>query len=221
MKVVRYGYIGLALVALMLGSGCSTKKLEEENSALQARVSELEQLEADYSDKLAAAETMSAEDKERHRQEIERIRSELNRQLDEQIRENKALIQKLESLTIVTLGEANLFGSGLAELTPEGAKTIRKIAEALSQYSGYHIRVEGHTDSMPIGHDFKSVYPSNWELSTARATNVVRYMIHALEVDPQRLSATGYAQHRPVSENVTKEGRAKNRRIRIVVFKEM
>jgi chemotaxis protein MotB len=95
------------------------------------------------------------------------------------------------------------------------------IAEALEDYPAYHLRIEGHTDDKPVSKNLKTTFASNWELSTARATAVVRYMIYGLKVDPQRLSAVGYAQYRPAADNSTKEGRATNRRIRAVVFKEI
>ncbi len=122
---------------------------------------------------------------------------------------------------MIEVGEAALFGSGQADLTNEGVGVIKKLTHALNPYGGYHIRVEGHTDSVPIGKNLKTKFQSNWELSTARATTVVRYMIYGLEMDPNRLSAVGYAHYRPVAPETSGEGRAKNRRIRLVVFKEM
>ena len=140
--------------------------------------------------------------------------------MEQQIKDNKALIRKVEDLTIIEVGDSALFATGQADLTREGARIIRKMTEVLVQYEGYHTRVEGHTDSLPIGQELKSKFASNWELSSARATSVVRYMIYGLEMDPNRLSAVGYAKYRPASSNDSPEGRAQNRRIRMVVFKE-
>ena len=210
----------LGLVLLM--SGCSgMEKLETENANLKNQVNELEQVKKDYSDKLASSEQRSEQEQANLKKELEQLRSELNQKLEQQIRENQALIQKVEDLTIITLGEESLFGSGLADLTQSGAKTIDKIAEALAGYPSYHLRIEGHTDDKPIGNTLKPKFASNWELSTARATAVVRYMVYGLNIDPQRLSAAGYAQYRPAADNSTKEGRATNRRIRAVIFKEV
>ena len=214
--------LAMVVLTLVLGTGCTnTKRLQEENASLKSRVAELEQLSRDYSDKLASIEQLSAQERADLENEMAQMRRELDRQLQQQIAENQVLIQKLNSLTIITLGEAALFGSGIADLTRAGAATIRDMALALEQYPGYHIRIEGHTDSMPISDDLKATYASNWELSAARATSVVRYMIYGLGIAPERLSAVGYAQYRPVADNMTKEGRAKNRRIRVVLFKEM
>lgn len=207
---------------LLLLAGCSgMDKLEKENASLKTQVNELEQVKKDYSDKLSSAQQNSAQEQARLKEELEQLRTDLNQKLQEQISQNQVLIQKVKDLTVITLNEELLFGSGLAELTQSGAMVVNKIAEALAGYPGYHLRIEGHTDNKPIGKPLKSKFTSNWELSTARATAVVRYMAYGLKVDPQRLSAAGYAQYRPAAENDTAEGRAQNRRIRAVVFKEM
>jgi chemotaxis protein MotB len=218
----RITYTTLLLSLIIFLSGCSgMKKLETENATLKQQVSELEQVKKDYSDKLASSKRQSEQEQARLRDEMEQLRADLNRKLEQQISENSALVQKVEDLTIITLSENALFGSGLADLTSTGADTVSKIAETLSNYPGYHLRIEGHTDDRPIGKNLKPKFASNWELSTARATSVVRYMIYGLKLAPERLSAAGYAQYRPASDNSTKEGRAMNRRIRAVVFKEM
>ncbi len=207
---------------IFLLAGCSgMEKLKTENASLKTQVTELEQIKKDYSDKLTSSQRNSAQEQARLREEMEQLRSGLNQKLQQQIRENQVLVQKIENLTIITLGEESLFGSGLADLTLSGAHTIGEIAEALADYPDYHLRIEGHTDDKPIGNNLKATFSSNWELSTARATAVVRYMIYGLKIDPQRLSAAGYAQYRPMVDNGTKEGRAVNRRIRAVIFKEM
>ena len=217
---INYTVFCLGLVVFL--AGCSgMKKLETENAGLKKQVGELEQIKKDYSDKLASSEQQSKQEQARLREEMEQLRIDLSLKLEKQISENHALVQKVESLTVITLGESAMFGSGLADLTISGSNTIRKIAATLSDYPGYHIRIEGHTDARPIGKILKTKFASNWELSTARATAVIRFMIYGLQIDPQRLSATGFAQYRPASENDTEAGRAMNRRIRVVIFKEM
>lgn len=217
---ISYSIFCLSLVVFL--AGCSgMKKLETENYKLLQQVNELEQVKKDYSDKLATSEQQSKQEQARLREEMEQLRIDLSQKLEKQIDKNNALVQKVENLTIVTLGESAMFGSGIADLTKSGSETIRKIASTLSDYPGYHIRIEGHTDARPVGKVLKTKFASNWELSTARATAVIRYMIYGLQIDPQRLSATGFAQYRPASENDTEEGRAMNRRIRAVIFKEM
>jgi chemotaxis protein MotB len=219
MKTRKSVVFFLFMSVLIITSGCGMKQLREENEQLKEEVARLQQVERDYGDKLQQVERLSEEEKAALRTEMSEMRARLDESLQEQITQNEALVQKVKDLTVVEIGEAALFGSGQADLTPSGAKVIRQMTEVLRQYPDYHIRVEGHTDSVPIGEKLKSQFASNWELSTARATTVIRYMIHGLGMDPDRLSAVGYAQFRPITSNDTQQGRAKNRRIRMVVFK--
>jgi chemotaxis protein MotB len=115
---------------------------------------------------------------------------------------------------VISLGEGGFFDSGSDILKPEGRVLLDSIASALVQTDN-HIRVEGHTDNVPIRN---ARFPSNWELSTARATTVVAYLIDRFKFAPERLSAGGYSEYRPVESNATVEGRSRNRRVDIVVL---
>jgi chemotaxis protein MotB len=115
-------------------------------------------------------------------------------------------------LAIRVLTDSLLFPSGSATLEPEGQPLLSEIAQLLNIDQVHPIAVEGNTDNVPISGPF----PSNWELSTARASSVVRYLI-TQGVDPQRLSATGYAEQRPIATNATAAGRALNRRVEIIL----
>ncbi len=115
---------------------------------------------------------------------------------------------------IITLGEGGFFDSGSEEIKPEGKILLNAIATGIAKAEN-HIRVEGHTDDVPI----KNLrFPSNWELSTARATAVIAYLITNFGLAPNRVSAAGYGEFHPVASNQTAEGRARNRRIDIVVL---
>jgi len=106
-----------------------------------------------------------------------------------------------------------LFPKGQAEITPQAARLLDKVA-SLIEASRSHVRIEGHTDSLPIR---TAKYPSNWELSTARATTVVRYLIEKARISPRLLSASGYADSRPLAPNDTEAHRAMNRRVDLVI----
>jgi chemotaxis protein MotB len=114
----------------------------------------------------------------------------------------------------VSLAETGFFGSGSAVMPPEALAVVDRIAETLRPLS-YSVRVEGHTDNTPI---HTAQFPSNWELSTARATFLLQYLIANGRIPPQRLSAVGYGEYRPVASNSTPEGRAANRRVDLVVL---
>jgi chemotaxis protein MotB len=117
-----------------------------------------------------------------------------------------------EGITI-SLSSSLLFESGKADLRPESRTVLQKVAALLSKMPN-EVRVEGHTDNIPPA---SPLYPTNWELSTARALAVTRYLI-TLGIRPERLSAAGYGEYRPIADNSTKEGRAANRRADLVVL---
>ncbi|MBK8190427.1 MAG: OmpA family protein [Vampirovibrionales bacterium] len=119
----------------------------------------------------------------------------------------------------VSFDSSLLFEPGSATLRPRALKALSMIAQRLKAFSGSNlIQVEGHTDNQPIA---TAVFPSNWELSTARASAVVRFFAYRQGYDPAYLSATGFADARPVADNKTPAGRAKNRRIDIIVYSKM
>ena len=116
---------------------------------------------------------------------------------------------------VITFVAEVLFDSGKADVKPEGKKILAKVADVVKEESmGNNIGVEGHTDNEPIKY---SGWKSNWELSTARATNVLHYLVDECSLNPEKLSATGYGEYRPVVSNETAEGRQKNRRVEIII----
>jgi len=115
---------------------------------------------------------------------------------------------------IISLAGNILFDSGKADLRPEGLLLLNALADGLKPMPN-ELRIEGHTDDIPIT---TPLYPSNWELSSARATNVARYLAERGGLDAARLSAAGYGENRPVAPNDTRDGRSRNRRVDIVVL---
>jgi len=116
---------------------------------------------------------------------------------------------------VISFKDAILFKLGSAELTPKAKTIVKQIGEILLPLPNF-IRIEGHTDNLPIK---TSKYPSNWELSTARATSVVHELIDGLNFPPARLSAIGYGEYRPKVPNTSEQNRQKNRRVDIVILK--
>ena len=108
-----------------------------------------------------------------------------------------------------------LFRPASADLRPEGRKFLDLLAEVLLRVPGFEARIGGHTDNIPIN---TPRYPSNWELSTARATSVMRYLVDEHGLEPEALSAIGYGEHRPAASNETPGGRAMNRRVEIEII---
>lgn len=125
------------------------------------------------------------------------------------------LISTLEERgLVVSIQETLLFDSGSAEITPTAHDILEKIASVLAAIPNY-IKVEGHTDNLPI-HTAK--FPSNWELSVLRATNVVHILVDEGKIRSERLSAAGYGEYRPIANNDTIAGRSRNRRVDLVIL---
>lgn len=166
-----------------------------------------------------------SEEKAKTLKEKERAIAEMKGTYDNLVTEMKSEIDKgeieitqLRNKLSVSMVDKILFPSGSADIKKNGKKVLDRVGEILKKVTGKQIRVEGHTDNKPIGSRLKKKFPTNWELSTARANNVVRYLQEKAGIDPGRLIAAGYAEYRPVTSNDTKEGRAKNRRIEIVLI---
>jgi chemotaxis protein MotB len=195
--------------------------LEKELSALEARLKEVERLKKELEQVRRAREIQEAQlAKVKHEvltvgEEIERITNAL----EEKFGRSLVVTQHHDRLVLTLLGQV-LFASGEAELTPLGLNIMKQVGQVLVTFPEKYIQVEGHTDNNPIFGQLQRQYPTNWELSTARATTVLRYLIEQTGMDPKHFSASGYADTRPVQANETEEGRAKNRRVEIVLFPE-
>ena len=148
-------------------------------------------------------------------QQLRETKSMLEERLKREIGEKQVKLEMAERGLVITLVDEVLFDSGKAKIRSEGKDILDKIAPILKRETPRNeIGIEGHTDNVPIKY---SGYKSNWELSTARATDVLHYILNKGKLDPKNLSATGYGEYRPVEPNDTKEGRQKNRRVEIIV----
>jgi chemotaxis protein MotB len=177
-------------------------------AALEKQRDELALQLEEQKKRVVQVETVREETSKTYAQMIEKMRSE--------IAEGQVTITELKGRLTVNMVDAILFDSGKADIKPEGRQVLQKVAEVVGQVEDKAIRVEGHTDNVKIGGALARAFASNWELSASRAINVARYL-QRLGVDPSLLSAAAYGEYRPVSENDTPEGRAKNRRIEIVL----
>ncbi|HEY3309104.1 MAG TPA: OmpA family protein [Desulfuromonadaceae bacterium] len=142
------------------------------------------------------------------------IKSSIEAFLVKEGAQNKVNVELTRRGVVVSLKEAGFFNSGSAFLKKESEVILSAIAEALNRYSNT-FRVEGHTDNVPI---HSGEFRSNWELSTMRATNVLHYLIDASGISPESVSAVGFGEYRPITDNDTSEGRQKNRRVDIVLL---
>ena|SRR5579863_7322974 len=151
---------------------------------------------------------------ERVRDDLEHMQRELQQKLAIQVAHRSVAIAMSREGLVISLREAGFFDSGSATPHPATLDTLKQIATSVGE-TPYDVRVEGHTDNIPIHND---AFDSNWELSSARATRIARMMLSLGAVSPERLSAAGYAEFHPAESNATPEGRAKNRRVDLIVL---
>ena len=135
---------------------------------------------------------------------------------DEIVAQNIEIVETEDTLKVVFIDKI-LFDSGSAEINEKGKQLLLVVAESVRAHKDECILVEGHTDNRPLGPTLKEKFPSNWELSVARAAAVVRFLQKEGRLQPERLSAHGYSFYRPVASNKNKKGRRQNRRIEIIL----
>jgi chemotaxis protein MotB len=187
----------------------SESKLQRDNSTLNAQINlvkkDIKATQADL-ERLRRASEQAERRGDVYRQLLSRLRAMIDaKTLAVEIRKGKMLVK---------LGDEVLFDPGKAELKSSGQQALREVAAALREIPDRDFLIAGHTDNQPIK---RSAFHSNWELSTARAVNVVRFLQQE-GVDPRRLAAAGFSEFDPIADNEQVVERAKNRRIEIVVM---
>ena len=146
--------------------------------------------------------------------DLEAVRKIIQKESQDGGVEGKIAVEKGQDRIILRLADNLVFSSASADIRPEARPILAVVAKAL-QHNGNEVSIEGHTDNIPLAIDR---YPSNWELSSARATAVLRALTEEYGVDAKRVFAAGYGEHRPIASNLTPEGRAVNRRADIVIL---
>ena len=190
-----------------------------QQSALANLQEELEKKNRELSElqvALKATEEEAAR-KARELQESTKAHKDLIGKLEKEINEGSVKISQLKDRLSVEIVDKILFASGSDQITGGGKEVLKKVSDILKGVKENTIRIEGHTDNVPIGAKLKDLFASNWELSTSRATQVVRFLVES-GVEPENLLAVGGSAYHPVASNDTPEGRQRNRRIEIVLF---
>lgn len=145
---------------------------------------------------------------------IQQVMKQIDNYIENNNLSDKVNVENKRKGLVISLTGEILYELGKADIREQGKEVLTKISEILKEIPN-DIMIEGHTDDLPI----RTVeFPSNWELSTARAVNVIKYLIEEKDFDPARLSAAGYSEYRPVATNNNTEGRAENRRVEVVVL---
>jgi chemotaxis protein MotB len=192
-------------------------RLQQEQSQLSSSLDEERQrLKNEAAERARLEQERAAKEEEIRR--LTKTQEELSRSLQDEIAKGNITIQQVRDRLTINMVDRVLFDSGRAEIKPAGKKVLKQVSDVLNKVTDKQIRIEGHTDNVPISTKLQDRYKTNWELSTARATTVVRFLIDQGGVQAQALSAVGYADTHPIASNDAEEGRASNRRIEIVLY---
>jgi chemotaxis protein MotB len=189
--------------------------LEREKSSLERAKAELDGQQAELLKQVNVLESQKSKLLSASRQSQEQYDA-LVSNLSEQVQKGQLQVRRFKDMLTVDVAEQLFFDSGRATLKETGKAVLKEVADAMKDYADKAIRVVGHTDNVPIAKAARNVFPSNWELSAARATTVVRFL-QENGIAPERLIATGRAEYAPIAPNESPEGRQKNRRIEITL----
>ncbi len=153
-------------------------------------------------------------------EKLQQLKEKVEKYLEQNNLQANVLVELDARGLLLRFKENVLFDSGKAVLKPDALKILSFLGDILNkpEFAERYIRVEGHTDNIPIR---TAVFPSNWELSTGRASSVIRFYIENTQVRPSRFTASGYGEYYPVANNTTTEGRALNRRVDIVILRDV
>ena len=196
------------------------ENLDKDLAALRQEKQNAETEIASLNDRLAQMQKQAAEISTEKDAEIQRLKGtyeSLVKDLKGEIEKGEIKVTQIRDRLTVNLVEKILFDSGKAEVKAQGKEVLKKVGNILKDVKDKDIRIEGYTDNVPIGGALRQKFPTNWELSTQRATNVLRFLQDEAGVDGTRLAAVGYGEFRPLAGNDTPEGKAQNRRIEIVL----
>ncbi len=193
--------------------------LRSKSDILSKNISEMRQQVADMrveNSKLSDDISELQKAKEEKVKEVSGTYEKLLANMKNEIAQGQVTISELKGKLTVNMEAAILFDSGRADVKPEGLDILGKLVETLKNVNDKAIRIEGHTDVVQITGALARTFPTNWELSAARSINVTKFL-QQQGIDPLNLSAAAFAEFKPVADNSTKEGRAKNRRIEITL----
>lgn len=200
------------------------KSNAELSAALTAKKGELTTMVADLTtqktelERKVAELTQSQEALKAQQDQMKGTYDSLVAEMQKEITAGQVAITNIKGKLSVNVADKIFFDSGKTEIKPGGREVLLRVGNILKKLTDKQIRIDGHTDNVPIGAGLADRYPTNWDLSAARAIQVVRFLQEKAGLSPEILSATGYGPYRPVASNDVESERAKNRRIEIVVL---
>ena len=213
-----------ALASAFASQGEEAKSAKQRVEQLTAELAAMSEESASLKrerDALVGQVAKLDEEKAEKEAEIKRLTGtyqDLEASLRSEIAKGDIKIKQVRDRLTINVVDRILFDSGSAKIKPEGIKVMKTVGEVLKKVTDKQIRIDGHTDNVPISARLKERFPSNWELSTSRATSVVRYLVDEAGIAPEVLTAAGHADTQPVAANDTEDGRMHNRRIEIALY---
>lgn len=199
------------------------KALERQNTTLQQQIASLEQKTTEMKQQVGSLDQQVGSLQQQKEslltasQKQQKQYESLVQDLSKEVEKGQLQVKQYQNMLTVELAEKIFFDSGSATLKKGGKEVLKKVGEALKGYENKVIRVVGHTDNVKVAKSLQGRFPTNWELSVARATTVVRYL-QDVGIPPQRMVPSGRGEYDPIAPNDTREGRQKNRRIEIMLI---
>ncbi len=206
------------------------KLIQEQKNQIEANLTNIKQLQAKLDEETALRkkfEQMLAEANAQIAALLARLNvaeqesstyRKMAEKMNSEIQKGTITLKESKGKLTLNVSDKVLFDSGKIEIKKEGLEVLKKVAEVLKSATDREIRIEGHTDNIKISGKLADKYPTNWELSANRATNVARFLVETGGLDPTNLYAAGFGEFRPTAPNDTPENRAKNRRIEITLL---
>ena len=191
----------------------SAKKVQRLQRALENSRTRVRELQKN----LVAVQKKLLRFEDRIRFQIQ-LEKDMKAQLSRERRRGIVQVRREGDRVLISIASAILFRSGSAKIRSESKALLVKFSSLLRRYSNREVQVQGHTDNVQISDRLAERWETNWELSAARATRVLRYFVEVGNLDPRRVSGAGMGEFRPIADNDTREGRRTNRRIEIVIF---
>jgi chemotaxis protein MotB len=226
-EMSKYVWPGAAILIIAILGLClwsQSQQHQHDMEALRAKLTDAAaaQAAAEKNDtglqQQIAALQAQIDDLQKEKDQVSQSAQGLEDDMRKSLASQDVTISKLQGKLTVNILDRIMYDSGEADLKPDGQAVLLKIAAFLAQHPELKIHVIGHTDNVPIRGAARARFPTNWELSTARALSAVRFLTERAGLDPRRVGAVGYGEFRPVADNSTPEGRARNRRIAITIL---
>jgi chemotaxis protein MotB len=194
----------IVLVAAVALGGCSCKQYQNQITSLDQQIADLQGQLGERESTLAECNDMT---------------KELQDKLKAADQDKAALVEQMNETVIITLDQSVTYASSQFIVLDTMVPTLQTIAGVINEHPDWEVYVEGNTDDVKILEEFQDKIPSNWELGALRSGAVTRYLTNQLNMDPKRFAVVSYGPYRPVASNDTADGRAQNRRVRIVLHK--